>query len=507
MGFPEQKSSYDQGKKDGTKGRKDFIAYGIDEDYQRGYDYGEGLRDGSQLEKDRHESAIQTFVDALWSREGFEKAGKSEEYKRGYDRGKATYGKRYPPHEPVARKARRERREEKKKPRGEGGVVGGCLEGLVGLLALPSLFLCIVLLAVGSCAEFAWETEIKPAFPALTSYIQGTRNWIQETRTRIESLLPTIDRESIYVVDVYSGSKHKLASGREPVWSPDGRKIAFTRQGLFNHYIYVADVDGSNQVRLVPGGYSYTWSPDSRKIVAVGGVSHLVVVSVDGGSSKEILLGSKGSNPSHPAWSPDGRRIAFAAGGGRTVWSIYVTNLTDNRPKGLIRGEVFAWSPDGTKIAAYENQFLRVINIDGSKEVTLSDTGGAWDFEWLPSTISVVFSAGGKMYVANLGHSIPILSEIGKGTQPSWSPDGLRLAFKNGDDLYIRNIWSKEETKITQAEKYSRFTWSPDGKKLAFTTGGCIHLVNADGSNSVHLAEGCSPAWSPDSRKIAFTKE
>ncbi|MBM3701442.1 MAG: hypothetical protein FJW63_00375 [Actinobacteria bacterium] len=85
MGFFDDlfKSPSEKGKEDGTKQHKDFIRYSLDEGYRKGYDHGEGLRDGS-------ESAKYPFAGPLF--EDVQKIGKSDEYKRGYDRGKATYG-------------------------------------------------------------------------------------------------------------------------------------------------------------------------------------------------------------------------------------------------------------------------------------------------------------------------------------------------------------------------------------------------------------------------------
>ena len=65
---------------------------------------------------------------------------------------------------------------------------------------------------------------------------------------------------------------------RDPAWSPDGRKIAFSGYPEeLNFEIYVMDADGKNQTRLT------TWSPDNF-----------------GGDT-------------HPSWSPDGQRIAFVS--------------------------------------------------------------------------------------------------------------------------------------------------------------------------------------------------
>jgi len=119
------------------------------------------------------------------------------------------------------------------------------------------------------------------------------------------------------------------ASDVNPAWSPDGSKIAFvtdrdnTRDG--HAEIYVMNADGTNPVRLAGGlgAVQPAWSPDGSKIAFAGAYLcggecyfALYLMNSDGSGVKELV----GSHPpfafpttfSGPAWSPDGRWIAFA---------------------------------------------------------------------------------------------------------------------------------------------------------------------------------------------------
>ena len=106
------------------------------------------------------------------------------------------------------------------------------------------------------------------------------------------------------------------AEGGPPVvWSPDGRRIAFTSMRNGNSEVYVMNADGSRQRRLTrdPAQDSVqAWSPDGREIAFVrqrAGGSDVYLVNPDGGGQRRL---TRNAAPSYDlAWSPDGRKIAF----------------------------------------------------------------------------------------------------------------------------------------------------------------------------------------------------
>jgi len=304
---------------------------------------------------------------------------------------------------------------------------------------------------------------------------------------------------------------------RAPVWSHDGRRIAFLRRlGQGNWELHVVNADASGQRRLAgdvatdaPG-----WSLDGRKIAFVGGregtdghnfwdKNGIFVVNVDGTGKR--VLSRRGEMP---AWSPDGRRIAFRFGG-----RIYVMNADGNerarlsatRAQGV--DNALHWSPDGRKIAyetgGYYCAQVHVVNADGSGERYL--VGG-------PSI--------------GPGESNPAACYA----SVAWSHDGRRIAFVKSvpiapvyvrqdlvSAIYVMDADGRRQRKLTHyAEHDSGASWSPDGRKIAFTSAlvdfpnssGEIYVVNADGSGRRNLtrntAHDFAPAWSPDGRKIVF---
>ena len=99
-----------------------------------------------------------------------------------------------------------------------------------------------------------------------------------------------------------------------PVWSPDGKQIAFDRSladndgGVFEHHMYVIGSNGAGLRQLTgDGGFGPAWSPDGRQI-AYGVDGNIYVVGADG--SGRLRLTDSGTD-SAPEWSPDGSQIAF----------------------------------------------------------------------------------------------------------------------------------------------------------------------------------------------------
>ena len=139
-----------------------------------------------------------------------------------------------------------------------------------------------------------------------------------------------------------------------PVWSPNGRKIAFMRSWGNDGDIYVMNADGSGQRRLthnaVPEG-SVAWSPDGRKILFVrqrpgtlGKVSDIYVMNADGSGQRMLAERGHGAR-----WSPDGAKISFGSGRDGN-FEVYVMNadgsgLVNVSQNPLTDDDWPAWSP------------------------------------------------------------------------------------------------------------------------------------------------------------------
>lgn len=198
-------------------------------------------------------------------------------------------------------------------------------------------------------------------------------------------------------------------SESQPVWSPDGTRIAFIDNGGIS--VMNADGSGRRQVAAgMPRAVYPAWSPDGDEIVFTGGEFDAIeVVGADGGNRRTVL-GPDSFEYTAPCFSPDGSRIAFVA----------------NRPNGGFGEvlEVFIMNADGSGITRVTNDATENAHLDWSAKNELL-------FDSFRGT------GGGAFRINPDGSGETLVAA--DGMFPKWDRDGGRIAYSTFNGLMVAN--------------------------------------------------------------------
>ncbi len=173
-----------------------------------------------------------------------------------------------------------------------------------------------------------------------------------------------------------------------PVWSFDGKKIAFEskRTGIFE--IFSMDRNGSNEVNLTTNSVydgTPTWSPTGHIAFrsTISDSNDIFSMRRNGTHWKRLTFG-RGVNRV-PAWSPDGSKIAFVSNrtGSNQVYVMDADGSGTTQLTFTIRGSNLnpSWSPDGRWIAFYSNRSgnneIYVMHADGSRVIRVTNNSAS----------------------------------------------------------------------------------------------------------------------------------
>ncbi len=333
-----------------------------------------------------------------------------------------------------------------------------------------------------------------------------------------------------------------------PLWSPDGRDLAFSNEQMANFpglggpppsSIYVAASDGTTVRRLTNAACDRhtgarctfdafpAWSPDGTRITFSrspayarnGPTVALDVMNADGSGVRTLSAcddPESGCTVADAAWSPDGGAVAFATSYDRPVIAVVdpMTGRTRTirtcRDGTCLDPSGVRWSPDGRELLFVAGEpVIYTIGADGTAMTRI--IGGVYGCcaTWLPAGAGG-FAGGGVR--PNTG---PVL-------EPPAPLPGL-IAFvsshaifggKERGEIYTIRPDGAGLALITRTRSGNGSpAWSPDGSRIAFAShrgppGEEIYVMNADGSDQTRLTSfpgaAQDPAWSPDGSRIAF---
>lgn len=343
----------------------------------------------------------------------------------------------------------------------------------------------------------------------------------------------------------------ELGDAREPVWTPDGTRIAFQSYRDGTWHIWSVGRDGSGLRQLTFGAFDDRepdYSPDGRFLVFASDRSgNYDIWRVDLMAGTLEQLTDDPMDDFAPAVSRDGRAIAFVSArkAGPGIWVRNGNGLTERWA--VTAGAVSApsWSPDGQQIAFNLSTTgvsrLWIVAKGGEPRAISPAEGDAFPFRasWLSAT-EVLYTGDGHLQRASvLGDALPGISFEAKigftrkayvkarrdfdGTgpnrvqgivAPALSPDGTTVAF-----VALGDLWTARGGKLTRLtdDPYVQNdpAWSPDGRSLLYASdkGGTKELWIRDlaAGTERQLTRGAAgaamPAWSPDGTRAVFILE
>ena len=286
----------------------------------------------------------------------------------------------------------------------------------------------------------------------------------------------------VYLIDADGLNEKLWVSGilrYGPIaWSPDGKHIAYHKQGEFATHIWLeTPVILPEAVEHLP------------KRPAPQGI--FIVPDAPKSETKNVTRQFGGQTYLSPKWSPDGKWLALTNTDGSPdgMTDVCVMDIEGNELKNLTQSpgidEVGSWSPDGSKIVFFSNR-------DGNWEIYVMDSNG-------------------KNQVNLTNH--PALDAA-----PTWSPDGTKIAFHSNregdqDDIYAMNPDGANVMNLTRHPWEDRTpAWSPDGRWIAyhaFQVGKRpdIYVMDANGDNQKQLTGSpkadTDPTWVIPDRSLS----
>src|SRR5499426_421029 len=365
------------------------------------------------------------------------------------------------------------------------------------------------------------------------------------------------DNTDVYVRLVDGGNWVRLTDDPgddvNPVWSPDGRTIAFYGSSPDGDGIFLVPALGGAERKLTGvwanrfafGTHKWIhWSPDGKWLVVSDKTSaeepfSLFLLSPETGEKRRVT-----SPPASvvgdcsPAFSPDGKQLAFVRVISAVVGEVYLVSLNGGEPKRLTfdgaGANTLAWTPNGREIVfssrlGGKSRLFR-IPVEGGGAEWLAATGSEAQYPafsrdgsrlaWRQNTSDEdIFRLALKSGSENVPPLTSLIVSTALEASPRYSPDGKRIAFvsnrSGSDEIWVCDSGGEKPIRLNsfQGPLAGSPRWSPDGKQIVFDCrpegNADIFAVSVDGGQPRRLttdpAEDIVPSWSRDGRWIYFT--
>ena len=238
--------------------------------------------------------------------------------------------------------------------------------------------------------------------------------------------------------------------GEGPIWSPDGRYLAYRHTNCDGpedawRHVVISDAQGNVIAEFPGGGWDISWSPDSTRVAAWATTFETIGVFGVDGERKALLAmprGWRASGDHDPIWLADGKSLLMQG----------VVIPTDGSTPYRLRSARGTPSPDGSRTAYATRKALVVAEADGSNPQMVFDNG-AWNPVWSTTGDRIAFmtqmrgSGGVQLRVLDVATgTVTSLAEAGGSDQLEvidFSPEGDRILFARADGrIGVGSLWS-----------------------------------------------------------------
>jgi Tol biopolymer transport system component len=333
---------------------------------------------------------------------------------------------------------------------------------------------------------------------------------------------------------------------RDPRFSPDGAKIAFSSDRAFqgSYDIWVLDVATGQLTQWTSGAadeYEPSWSPDGSEIAFISGVGAngtTIQAMKAGGAARTLQTAPPGARFNSPSWSPKGDKVAYIQfadgksrlmisgeriGAGDDAFPFFPDWLPGNRLLYTGEGKIHVAALDNGSIQDIPFQATFTLNRPAYRHKQFDLDSNA--SKQVLGIVSPVLSPDGKRIVFEALNQLWVMDIGGKPQQlthdkfykadPAWSPDGTQIAYSSdkggSEDLYVLTLATKAEKRLTVTPDESEVgaAWSRDGRMLAYQGhAGATYLMDLATGKSRQVIPAqfapSKPSWSADSRTVAI---
>lgn len=362
------------------------------------------------------------------------------------------------------------------------------------------------------------------------------------------------DNLDIYVKLIGAGAPLRLttdpAEDLSPAWSPDGRYIAFLRRSAIENGIFFVPALGGPERKLgktEPSRSRLAWSVDGKFLAIVDRSSPqegygIFLLSVEDGEKQRLTSPPKSSDDNYPAFSPDGKTLAFIRSGGLTFDDIYLIPIHGGQLRRLTADDrriySMAWTANGREIVFSSNRggsvsLWRVAASGGTPEwvaatgqnaysPAISRQGNrlAYNVSFLDTNIWRMerSSATDQAAAGRKNSPTKFISSTRKDDSPQFSPNGKKIVFDSdrsgSEEIWVCDSDGSHPVQLTFFDGPAAGTprWSPDGQQIVFDAhpagNADIYVISAEGGKPRRLTLGpfhnVMPSWSRDGRWIYY---